>query len=177
MKTVTNIFTRKNKTKSSKRAPHRKFNFIFLLFLIKFKSIECPVSTGLRCFPIRLGPGIELISTIHELMDDLGIQSLFILSCIGTLSQCTLNSRQLSKKEYEIVSLNGTFDSESHNLMGSFADPQTGGLIGGRIHSLTIHTTCELMLAEPIDCTFSRAFDPRTGSNELVVRQKVLTDA
>ncbi|CAF0907217.1 unnamed protein product [Adineta ricciae] len=137
---------------------------------------QTPASTGLRCYPLRLGPGVELISTIHELMEDIGVQSLFILSCIGTLSQCSLNSRQLNKKEYEIVSLNGTFDSESHYLMGSFADPQTGALIGGRVHSLIVHSTCELMLAEPLDCTFSRAFDPRTGGNELVVRRKLLTD-
>lgn len=108
-------------------------------------------------------------------MEDIGVKSLFILSCVGTLSQCSLNSRQLNK-EYEIVSLSGTFDKESHNLMGSFADSQTGELIGGRIRSLTIHTTCELMLAEPLDCTFSRVFDPRTGENELVVKRKLLTD-
>jgi predicted DNA-binding protein with PD1-like motif len=109
-------------------------------------------------------------------MEDIGVQSLFILSCVGTLSQCTLSSRQLNKKEYDIVSLSGTFDKESHHLMGSFADPQTGSLIGGRIHSLTVHTTCEIMLAEPLDCTFFREFDPRTGQNELVVRRKLLTD-
>ncbi|CAF0921621.1 unnamed protein product [Adineta steineri] len=159
MNTVSNMFSRKNKTKTSKRAPR-----------------QAPASTSLRCYPLRLGPGVELISTIHELMEDIGVQSLFILSCIGTLSQCTLNSRQLNKKEYDIISLSGTFDSESHNLMGSFADPQTGALIGGRVHSLTIHSTCELMLAEPLDCIFSRAFDARTGENELVVRRKLLTD-
>ena len=109
-------------------------------------------------------------------MEDIGVQSLFILSCVGTLSQCSLSSRQLNKKEYEIVSLKGTFDSESQNLMGSFADPQTGALIGGRVHSLTVHSTCEIMLAEPLDCTFYREFDSRTGENELVVRRKLITD-
>lgn len=109
-------------------------------------------------------------------MEEIGVQSLIILSCIGTLSQCTVGPRQLSKKEYEIVSLNGSFDSESHSLMGSFADPQTGALIGGRVHSLTVHSTCELMLAEPLDCIFTRAFDPRTNENELVVRRKLLTE-
>ncbi len=140
------------------------------------KCVEAPANTGLRCYPLRLGPGVELISTIHELMEDIGIQSLFILSCVGTLSQCSLTSRQLNKKEYEIVSLTGTFDRESHHLMGSFADSQTGSLVGGRIHSLTIQTTCEIMLAEPLDCNFFREFDPRTGQNELVVRRKLLTD-
>ena len=109
-------------------------------------------------------------------MEDIGVQSLFILSCIGTLSQCSLNSRQLNKKEYEIISLNGSFDREYHNLMGAFADPQTGVIIGGRVNSLVVHTTCEIMLAEPLDCHFYREFDQRTGENELVVRRKVLTD-
>jgi predicted DNA-binding protein with PD1-like motif len=109
-------------------------------------------------------------------MEDIGVQSLFIISCIGTLAQCSLNSRQLNKKEYDIVSLSGSFDRESHSLMGSFADPQTGALIGGRVHSLTVHTTCEIMLAEPLDCNFYREFDQRTGENELVVRRKVITE-
>jgi predicted DNA-binding protein with PD1-like motif len=109
-------------------------------------------------------------------MEDIGVQSLFILSCVGTISQCSLTSRQLNKKEYEIVSLSGTFDRESHHITGSFADPQTGSLVGGRVRSLTVHTTCELMLAEPLDCTFFRELDPRTGENELVVRRKLLTD-
>jgi predicted DNA-binding protein with PD1-like motif len=109
-------------------------------------------------------------------MEDISVQSLFILSCVGTISQCSLTSRQLNKKEYEIVSLSGTFDSESHHLMGSFADPQTGSLVGGRVHSLTVNTTCELILAEPLDCTFFRDFDPRTGQKELVVRRKLLTE-
>ena len=109
-------------------------------------------------------------------MEDIGVQSLFILSCIGTISQCSLPSRQLTKKEYEIVSLNGNFDRDSQYLMGSFADPQTGALIGGRVQSLTIHTTCELMLAEPLDCTFFRELDPRTGNQELNVRRKLITD-
>ncbi len=109
-------------------------------------------------------------------MEDIGVQSLFILSCIGTISQCTMNSRQLNKKEYEIISLQGSFDGEHHHIKGAFADGQTGALIGGRVHSLTVHTTCEIMLAEPLDCNFYREFDPRTGENELVVRRKALTD-
>jgi predicted DNA-binding protein with PD1-like motif len=177
MDTFNNIFTRKTKTKLHKRTPRRKFLFDFLPFILhSFYPIETPASTGVRCYPLRLGPGIELISTIHELMEDIGVQSLFILSCVGTLSQCSLNSRQLNKKEYDIVSLSGTFDRESQNLMGSFADPQTGTLIGGRVHSLIIHTTCEIMLAEPLDCSFFREFDPRTGNNELVIRRKLVTD-
>ncbi|CAF3046514.1 unnamed protein product [Rotaria sp. Silwood2] len=157
--TINNIFTRRTKTKSQKRTPR-----------------QTPTSTGIRCYPLRIGPGVELISTIHELMKDIGVQSLFILTCVGNLSECSLNSRQLNKKEYDIVSLTGTFDKESHNIMGSFSDPQTGLLIGGRIRSLTVHTTCELMLAEPLDCIFYREFDPRTGENELSVRRKHITD-
>lgn len=141
-----------------------------------FSRLATPVSSEIRCYPLRLAPGVELISTIHELMEDIGVRSLFILSCVGTLSQCSLSSRQLNKKEYEIVSLTGTFDSQSHHLMGSFADPQTGNLIGGRVHSLTVYSTCELILAEPVDCTFLRELDPRTGQDELVVRRKLITD-
>lgn len=109
-------------------------------------------------------------------MDDVGIQSLFILTCVGTLSKCSLNSKELNKKEYNIVSLNGTFDKQSHNIMGSLADSQTGTLIGGKINSLTVHTTCELILAEPIDCIFFREFDPRSGENELSIKRKTITD-
>ncbi|CAF2192533.1 unnamed protein product [Rotaria magnacalcarata] len=147
MNTVSNMLARKNMIKSEKR--------------------NCRPSTCLRCYPLRFGPGVELISTILELMEDVVIQSLFILTCVGTLSQCSLNSCQLTKKEYEIVSLSGTLDKESHNIMGSFADPQTGTLIGGRIRSVTVHTTCELMLVVLLDCIFFREFDSRTGEKKL----------
>ncbi|CAF1057158.1 unnamed protein product [Rotaria sordida] len=157
--TINSILARKHKMKTQKRTPH-----------------QVPTSTGIRCYPLRIGPGVELISTIHELMEDIGVQSLFILSCIGTLSECSLNSHQLNKKKYDIVSLSGTFDKQSHYIMGSFADPDTGSLIGGQVRSLTVYTTCELMLAEPLDCTFHREFDPRTGQNELNIRRKLLID-
>jgi len=109
-------------------------------------------------------------------MEDIGVDSLFILSCVGTVSQCSLRNRQLNHKQYDIVSLSGTFDSQSHHLMGSFADQQTGNLIGGKVSSLTVDTTCELMLAQPLDCIFHREFDSRTGQKELVIRRKILTD-
>ncbi|CAF1593510.1 unnamed protein product [Rotaria sp. Silwood1] len=157
--TINSMLARKHKVKSQRRTTR-----------------QAPASTGIRCYPLRIGPGVELLSTIHELMEDIGVQSLFILSCVGNISECSLNSRQLNKKGYDIVSLSGTFDQESHHIMGSFADPETGSLIGGRVRSLTVHTTCELMLAEPLDCTFFREFDPRTGENELNVRRKLLTD-
>ncbi|CAF3644590.1 unnamed protein product [Rotaria sp. Silwood1] len=157
--TINSILARTNKIKSQKRTPR-----------------QAPASTEIRCYPLRIGPGVELLSTIHELMENIGVQSLFILSCVGNLAECSLNSHQLNKKEYDIVSLSGTFDQDSHHIMGSFADSETGSLIGGRVRSLTVHTTCELMLAEPLDCTFFREFDPRTGEDELNIRRKLVTD-
>ncbi|CAF1313191.1 unnamed protein product [Rotaria sordida] len=76
------MLARKRKIKSQKRTPR-----------------QAPASTGIRCYPLRIGPGVELISTIHELMEDIGVQSLFILSCIGTLSECSLNSHQSNKNK------------------------------------------------------------------------------
>ena len=139
-----------------------------------FARLEAPVSTGIRCYPFRLGPGVELISTVKELMKELGIESMFILSCIGKVSHCSMSPRQLNKKEYQILSLNGSFDRENSSLLGSFADCQTGAVLGGRVHSLTVSTSCELILAEPLDCKFNREFDPRTGEFELSVRRKQL---
>ncbi|CAF3895207.1 unnamed protein product [Rotaria sp. Silwood1] len=157
--TMNSVLGRTNKIKSEKRT---------------FR--QPPISTGIRCYPLRIGPGVELLSTIHDLMENIGVKSLFILSCVGNLSECSLNCGQLNNKECDIVSLNGTFDQESDHIMGSFADSETGALIGGRVRSLTIHRTCELMLAEPLDCIFSREFDPRTGENELNVIRKRATD-
>ena len=134
------------------------------------------MSTGIRCYPFRLGPGVELISTVNELMKELGIESMFVVSCTGKLSQCSLNSRQLNKKDYDILSLNGSFDRQNYSLMGAFADCQTGAMIGGRVHSLTVATSCEIILAEPLDCKLSREFDPRTGEYELSVRRKQIID-
>lgn len=108
-------------------------------------------------------------------MEDMGCTiAIHLKLCRDHCSVFIKNSRQLNKKEYDIVSMNGTFDGKSYNLTGSFADIQTGALIGGKINSLTVLTMCEIMLAEPLDITFFREFDSRTGQNELVVRRKLL---
>ncbi|CAF4083583.1 unnamed protein product, partial [Rotaria sordida] len=52
--TINSILARKHKMKTQKRTPH-----------------QVPTSTGIRCYPLRIGPGVELISTIHELMEDI----------------------------------------------------------------------------------------------------------
>ncbi|CAF1228143.1 unnamed protein product [Didymodactylos carnosus] len=145
------------------------------------KSKIVPVATSVRCYPLRYGPGVELIGSLHELIDDCNLKSIFIITCIGNIKSCIIKlSNTLEYKPInstcDIVSLVGTFDSEGgHHIYGSFADAR-GNIISGQIESLIVHQTIEILLAECNDAIFVREHDTRTGENELVVKRKPFTE-
>ncbi|CAF1009114.1 unnamed protein product [Didymodactylos carnosus] len=135
-------------------------------------------STGIRCFPVRYGPGTEIVSSVHQMMEANQLKSVFIMSCVGSVRSAKLRMPATGEfKElttpHEIVSLVGTFDEKIHHLHGSFSNSQ-GNVIGGHIQgeSLIVFTTAELMLAECEDVTFSREYDPESGYDELVIHKK-----
>ncbi|CAF1271449.1 unnamed protein product [Didymodactylos carnosus] len=140
-----------------------------------------PVATSIRCYPGRYGPGVELIESIHDLMEDCNLKATFIMTCIGNIKSYIIKIfNTLEHKSVnsicDIVSLVGTFDSEGgHHVYGSFADAK-GNIISGQIESLIVHQTVEILLAECNDAIFTRERDARTGENELVIKRKAFTE-
>ena len=178
MDVFNNLFSRKENSKNLLK-PGVKNRRAVLQFVAKTEWINSdwfkpPVSTGMRNYPFRLGLGVKLISTVNELLKDLGIESMFVVSCIGKISHCSLKNRQLNKRDYDIPSLTVSFDRSNYSLMKTFANCQAGSMIDRRVHSLTIAISCELILAEPLDCKLNREFDPRNGDFELFFRRKQL---
>ncbi|CAF0925794.1 unnamed protein product [Didymodactylos carnosus] len=92
-----------------------------------FIAMLASTSTSLRCFPVRYGPGTEIISAVHRLMEANHLKATFIMSCVGSVRSATVrfaatHDHTTLTTPHEIVSLVGTFDEKTHHIHGSFSD-------------------------------------------------------
>ncbi len=137
------------------------------------------IPSSIRVFPLRLSPNMDVLTSIRTLINKLGLRSVFIMTCVGSVKMCRLrmaNSYDTIdiKTPNEIVSLVGTFDSQGQHIHGSFSDG-TGQVIGGHVlegHPMIVYTTVEIVLAECEDVIFSREMDDESGYPELVINKK-----
>ena len=142
-------------------------------------DVEQPISSGLKVYPVRLSPNMDVLVQIRSLMTNAKLRSVFIMTCVGSVKACRLcmaNSNETIDLTvpHEIVSLVGTFDSEGAHVHGSFSD-STGRVVAGHVMGgfpMVVFTTAEIMLGECTDVIFSRDMDPNTGYPELVIREK-----
>ena len=138
-----------------------------------------PISSGLKVYPVRLSPNMDVLVQIRSLMTTAKLRSVFIMSCVGSVKACRL--RMANSKEtidlqtpHEIVSLVGTFDGEGEHVHGAFSD-STGRVVAGHVMGdfpMVVFTTAEMVLGECTDVVFSRDMDPQTGYPELVIRKE-----
>jgi predicted DNA-binding protein with PD1-like motif len=144
-------------------------------------SADLPsISSAIRVFPLRLSPNMDVLSSIRTLINKTGLQSVFIMTCVGSIKSCRLRMANSSdmidlQTPHEIVSLVGTFDSAGEHIHGSFSD-HTGRVIGGHVmgnHPMIVFTTVEIVLAECENVIFSREMDSETGYPELVINKKI----
>lgn len=126
---------------------------------------------------LRLLPGDDLKKKIAQYCLDHQIQAGVVLSSVGSLQQLRLRLANaqtvLEKKErFEILSLNGTLSGGGLHLHMTVADSQ-GHVLGGHlVDGNLIYTTCELVVGEMADVSFTREVDSRTGFQELVISKK-----
>ncbi len=74
--------------------------------------------------------------------------------------------------DYEIVSITGTISKDGLHLHISLSDTE-GNTVGGHLSDVTIiNTTCELVILELSNYSFTREFDEKTGYKELVITEK-----
>uniref|UniRef100_A0A8D8VCG0 Bifunctional protein GlmU n=1 Tax=Cacopsylla melanoneura TaxID=428564 RepID=A0A8D8VCG0_9HEMI len=139
-------------------------------------------SDDMRVFTMRLHRGQDLRKKLEQLLIDRRLKCAFIISCVGSLSKCTLRyassfygEEQIQTlNEYtEIVSLVGTLSQEGCHLHLSVADSQ-GGVKGGHLmggdSECIVQTTAEIVLGCVHNIEFGRVMDPSTGYKELVIR-------
>lgn len=126
---------------------------------------------------LRLTKGDDLKESIIKFSKEKGISAGCVLSGVGCVSHAKIRLAKgedfLEKEEaYEIVSITGTISLDGVHIHISLSDV-TGKTIGGHLtDGCIINTTCELIILELPNYTFTREMDESTGYKELVIKEK-----
>lgn len=126
---------------------------------------------------IRLTKGDDLKQSIVKYAKEKGIEAGCVLSGVGCVSRAKIRLAKgedflETEEDYEIVSITGTISLDGVHIHISLSDV-TGKTIGGHLSDgCIINTTCELIILELPNYTFTRAMDSTTGYKELVIKEK-----
>ncbi|MGF6274627.1 putative DNA-binding protein with PD1-like motif [Massilia sp. UYP11] len=130
----------------------------------------------MQLLPIRLRPRQDLREALAAILSEHGVGAAFVLSGIGSLSEARIRyagagEAGLLRGDLEILTLSGSIAPDGVHLHMTVSDAQ-GKVIGGHVApGCTVRTTAEILLALLPDYRFSRAPDPQSGWDELVVRR------
>jgi predicted DNA-binding protein with PD1-like motif len=133
----------------------------------------------MKMLAIRLKPNQDLKTELEKIVDDNGITSGFIATCVGSLHQVTIRMAGAKPEKqdirtldghFEIVSLVGTVSVSGTHLHISVSD-QDGAVIGGHLkQGSLVTTTAEIVIGYDDAVTFDRVLDPETGFDELDIK-------
>lgn len=129
----------------------------------------------MKCFATRLTPNSDLKKSINDFFKSNNISSGVILSSVGSLKQANLRfsdekNGTLLMGPFEILSLNGTLSLDGVHLHLCISDNKGQTFGGHLLDNCLIHTTCELVIAEVPQHTFTRELDPQTKYMELKIK-------
>ncbi len=126
---------------------------------------------------LRLTKGDDLKASIVNYAQEHNIEAGCILSGVGCLSHVNIRLAKAinfleSNQDYEIVSMTGTISKDGVHIHIALSDEQ-GAVIGGHLSGkCIINTTCELVILELPNYSFTREMDDGTGFKELVIKEK-----
>jgi predicted DNA-binding protein with PD1-like motif len=129
----------------------------------------------MRTLPVRLRPQQDLRSTLQSVLAEHQAGAGFVLQGIGSLSGARIRfaGRDEASElhgDFEILTLAGSLSPDGVHLHISISDAQ-GRVFGGHVApGCIVRTTAEILVALLPDHHFSRAPDPESGWDELVVR-------
>ena len=134
-----------------------------------------PLTTSgeMVCHCIRLHRGDDLLESIMTLAKEKNIQAAVVLSAVGCIlhgqvrdaSGVTLRTID---EPCEIVSLNGTVSTARCHLHIALSKEDLSTVGGHLVTGCIINTTCELVIMELPQVSFSVEQDDETGYDELV---------
>ena len=130
----------------------------------------------MKLYALRLKPQQELRKELEQFTRSKKIRAGFILTAVGSLDRATIRFagaktiKDLSGP-FEIVSLVGTLSPDGPHLHIALGD-RNGKTISGHLRAGVVRTTCELVIGESESHAFHRARDPKTGYDELVIKNK-----
>ena len=124
---------------------------------------------------IRLKPGEDLRLSIEQHVKDRNIQAGWIVTCVGSLTQCNLRfanraAGHIKDGFFEIISLSGTLSVDGCHFHMAVSDTN-GTLIGGHLlEGCIVYTTAEIVMEETTDLIFTRESDSTTHFKELQIK-------
>ena len=131
----------------------------------------------LKCHSVRLRRGMDLMGSIRALCHEKHIAAGVVLSAVGCISRGRIrdasgvNIREITD-HCEIVSLNGTVSAQRCHIHIALSKEDLSTVGGHLVEGCIINTTCELVIAELPGISISKEFDPETGYDELIFRNK-----
>lgn len=129
----------------------------------------------MKIHAFRLLPNQDLKISLEAYAQENQINAGAVLTCVGSLKYATLrmadeNVIKTFEKQFEIVSLVGTFSTDGCHLHISLSGAD-GNVIGGHLkEGCIIYTTAEIVISEIDNFIFTREIDENTGFKELVVK-------
>jgi predicted DNA-binding protein with PD1-like motif len=129
----------------------------------------------MRTLPIRLRPQQDLRCALESILAEHQLSAAFVLQGIGSLSTAKIRFAGMDEAtelhgDLEILTLAGSLSPSGVHLHIAVSDAQ-GRVLGGHVApGCIVRTTAEILVALLPDHEFSRAPDPESGWDELVVR-------
>lgn len=126
---------------------------------------------------IRLTKGDDLKESIEKYATTKNIKAGCVLSGVGCVDHVKIRLAKAIdflevNDDFEIVSITGTISQDGVHIHISLSDDK-GNTIGGHLSKgCIINTTCELVILELPNYTFTREMDDSTGYKELVIREQ-----
>lgn len=129
----------------------------------------------MRTLPIRLRPQQDLRCALESVLSEHQLSAAFVLQGIGSLSTARIRFAGMDEAtelhgDLEILTLAGSLSPSGVHLHIAVSDAQ-GRVLGGHVApGCIVRTTAEILVALLPEHAFSRAPDPESGWDELVVR-------
>ncbi len=142
---------------------------------------ETAFTSAVQAHALRLGPGQDLRQALQAYAAAHQLRAAALLTCVGSLTTVSLRLANQSgattrSGHFEIVSLVGTVSATGGSHLHLSVADSTGATFGGHLlEGCRIYTTAEIVLAELPALDFTRAPDPVTTWNELVVQKRAET--
>lgn len=142
-------------------------------------SVPEAIPSGGRFFAMRLEPGEDVLDTLQAFVAANQLPAAAIVTVVGSLTHAMIRyaaqpGGHLREGLFEIVSMIGTVEATGGHVHISCSDHK-GEMFGGHMLSgCLVRTTCEIVVLELIDLSFSRETCALSTWDELVVRRRAV---
>ncbi len=133
------------------------------------------ISSSARFYAMRLEPGTDVLAAIQDFVAANDLKAVAIVTVVGSLTDAVIRYANqpggtLSQGHFEIVSMVGTVEPTGAHVHLSLSDG-AGAMFGGHmLPGCLVYTTAEIVLAHLQDFAFARVPCPKSGYDELAIR-------